>query len=509
VVDAVSRGQQQQSSMATFVRRQACPLVALLCYVRAANSQVAESSARPVEIPIKRVYLRSNSTSAASAEMVLAEGSTYDRVTNFFDLQYTANVDIGTPPRSLTVCLDTGSADLWFDGLVDTYSSTRKCPAKGCDQRTEIQYGKGDVQGAIRVDQVRFGDSAPFEQEFVLADNITELTARNFDGVLGLAFDQLSHTGTTIMQKLSGVTDVFCFYLTDEEEQSWFVLGMPRAEWQDGDFTYSRVVVKAWWTFEAAWGVGDKLLIEKTCFALDTGTSYITVPKVDYQTTVDYVLPKSLREDFRHGCMFDRNLWKCDCSVRELMNISYIILNDREFPIFPEDIMKPTGDFEWLTECTLQIQPSGDNLPWILGDTFLRTVVPIFDMKKSQIGMALRASHKPTLIETQEKMARSTGTIWKDPVLKPFYPGDSFDWNSLWWAIPFVLSGVVLGTLVAKVINWCCPPKRRPVIPAQAPRPAAAPPGQAAASTASTATSANPSSMTEARESQAPYVQLA
>mmetsp|Transcript_115599 Transcript_115599/g.222796 ORF Transcript_115599/g.222796 Transcript_115599/m.222796 type:complete len:490 (-) Transcript_115599:141-1610(-) len=489
--------------MATFVRRQACPLVALLCYVRAANSQVAESSARPVEIPIKRVYLRSNSTSAASAEMVLAEGSTYDRVTNFFDLQYTANVDIGTPPRSLTVCLDTGSADLWFDGLVDTYSSTRKCPAKGCDQRTEIQYGKGDVQGAIRVDQVRFGDSAPFEQEFVLADNITELTARNFDGVLGLAFDQLSHTGTTIMQKLSGVTDVFCFYLTDEEEQSWFVLGMPRAEWQDGDFTYSRVVVKAWWTFEAAWGVGDKLLIEKTCFALDTGTSYLTVPKVDYPTMIDYVLPKSLREDPEYDCEFSaNNLWTCLCSVRKLMDISCVMLNGKAFPIFPEDIMRPNilG-----SECTLQIQQSGNNLPWILGDTFLRTIVPIFDMKNSRIGMALRKTHKPSLRESEEKLARSNDIVWGKPVLKPFYPGDNFDWKMLWWAVPLVLCGgvavgLLLGTIIAKAMDLCCPPKRRIVTPAQTAQrqtaPAAAPQGRAAAAA-------------EGRESQAPYVQLA
>lgn len=509
----VSRGLRRQSSGVTrFLRIQLWPFIALLCHAS------GNDKALSLEIPIKRHHRwRSNWT---SAEMVLAQCSQFECLANYNDLQYVGSVEIGSPPQTLSVCLDTGSADLWVDGgLLDQHSSTMQCPTGGCEKSTEIKYSRGDVKGIIRVDSVRFGSSVPFDQAFILAEEITGLSARDFDGVLGLAFDKLSHTGTTIMQQLMTVADSFCFYLVDNDEQSWFVLGQPRPEWSEGDFTYSPVVVKAWWTFEAALGVGGTLLIEKSCFALDTGTSYLTVPDVDYEKTVDHILPKSLRNNDDHGCRFEQGgTWTCLCSVRNFMDISYLLLNNKAFPIFPEDIMQPIGGASFsagagapgryiLQECTLQIQQSGNNLPWILGDTFLRTVVPIFDMKNSRIGLALRKNHKPLLTETQDKLARSCVTHsvcrWRDPVLKPFYPGAN-SWSMLWWAIPLVVCGgvcigVILGTVIAKAIDLVCPPKRQQV--------AALPPtgGQAAPATKQGRAAA----AAEVCDIQAPYVQLA
>merc|ERR1739848_230131 len=56
--------------------------------------------------------------------------------------------------------------------------------------------------------------------------------------------------------------------------------------------------------------------------------------------------------------------------------------------------------------CPLEVQVGADTMPLILGDTFLRTIIPIFDAERLRIGLAQRKDHQAPSEQTVQKMIR-------------------------------------------------------------------------------------------------------
>merc|ERR1719265_2099379 len=93
----------------------------------------------------------------------------------------------------------------------------------------------------------------------------------------------------------------------------------------------------------------------------------------------------------------------CPCKSRDSANIIYLVLNGEEYPLYPEFLFT-TPDASGL--CTLEAQPTMNNMPWVLGDTFMRTIVPIFDVEKIRIGVAVRKDYSVPDAKTAEKQRR-------------------------------------------------------------------------------------------------------
>ncbi|KAI9360138.1 aspartic peptidase domain-containing protein [Pilaira anomala] len=91
--------------------------------------------------------------------------------------QYIVNIEIGTPPQSFSVTLDTGSADLWIPGSA---CPTTECP-NGVFKESEsstyntlnkkftLAYGIGNVNGTYATDTVSIGGGTVENQQFGLA----------------------------------------------------------------------------------------------------------------------------------------------------------------------------------------------------------------------------------------------------------------------------------------------------------------------------------------------------
>merc|ERR1711924_364351 len=96
---------------------------------------------------------------------------------------------------------------------------------------------------------------------------------------------------------------------------------------------FSPVKMNEWWAFEAALAAGSVLIIEKSLFALDTGASFITVPRDSFQTVLNAVIPDSSLK----GCTYSPqvNVYTCPCLVRNDMHIIYLLIGGNEYPVYP------------------------------------------------------------------------------------------------------------------------------------------------------------------------------
>jgi len=410
-----------------------------------------------LEIPLTRVSRSSSWKFEQRAPLdllALASKASKVRLENDANAQYIGEIALGTPGRVMTVVFDTGSSDLWlpstkYDSIA---SSTATCPAGGCNQHASISYSQGEVEGVLQTDRLTMGDRVIASQEFLLASSTEGLGNRLFDGVLGLAFPALSHTGTTVLEQLVDQAHIesFSFYIAYQPETSFFVLGLPREEWYEpGSMVFAPVKLQEWWTFEGAVSIGSTLLMENSLFALDTGTSLLTVPAEDFQVVLKALLP----EDVLSECEMDTllNMVLCPCKAAKDMQIMYIMFLDKEYPIFPEDLLGKISDIDDF--CMLEIQPSSDSLPLILGDTFLRTVVPIFDIAGNRVGIGQRRDHVPRLSETQAKLKADASLKYrKGPLLEPHMPLPGND--LVFWGICLPIA-IVVGSLLGWILGIC------------------------------------------------------
>ncbi|XAR65546.1 Phytepsin [Bertholletia excelsa] len=220
---------------------------------------------------------------------------------NYMDVQYLGEIGIGTPPQKFTVMFDTGSSNLWIPSskyfqenpchFHSKYKSSESSTYQKDGKSAELDYGSFNVSGFFSEDHVRVGGLVVKNQEFTEATRVHSLTNDEFDGVLGLAFQEISVGGAVPvwynMVKQDLVKEqVFSFWLNrneKEEEGGEIVFGGVDPNHYKGTHTYVPVTQKGYWQFD----IGDVLVGGKPtgycgsgCSAIaDSGTSFLAGPK--------------------------------------------------------------------------------------------------------------------------------------------------------------------------------------------------------------------------------------
>merc|ERR1719310_2499162 len=139
----------------------------------------------------------------------------------------------------------------------------------------------------------------------------------------------------------------------------------------------------------------------------------------------------------------------CPCDVPNAAKIIYILLDGAEYPIYPEYLFS-APDSSGL--CVLEVQPSMYSLPWILGDTFMRTIVPVFDADKLLIGLAQRRDLTPPGPATVTKLEADRNTKRTGPLIQnSIFAG----LTCLFQNLPFLcVMSALAGGLGALVVLW-------------------------------------------------------
>ncbi|KAJ7646600.1 aspartyl protease [Roridomyces roridus] len=333
------------------------------------------------------------------------------------DSSYFGTVDIGTPPQSFNLILDTGSSDLW---VADTSCQTcsQSTPVfnhassstfqVSTEQQT-IMYGSGQVTGTISQESVSMGSFSFGKQGFLAAQTTSRnLLTGTVSGIMGLAFSALSATQTTpfwqnlVAQNQLESTEMG-FWLsrfrgtkfTEEEPGGSFTLGGTNATFFTGDIEFLPMVGSsppAFWQLgmEEITVQGNQLGLSVTGSqapsAIDTGTTLIGGPSADVAALWGQIQgsePMPTMPGF----------FQYPCSTSLQISLSF---GGKLWPINPADLnigsgTQPSSCVGGIFDLTQgsNIADNGGNPIWVVGDTFLKNVYTVFKQgSPNQIGFA-------------------------------------------------------------------------------------------------------------------------
>ncbi|KAF7336261.1 Acid protease [Mycena venus] len=240
------------------------------------------SAAEPIHVPIQRgpdsltthldylaaaEFIRArygygsaaSSTTKPSQRRGIAQSSDFGNLKG--DTIYFGTVNIGTPPQSLNVVLDTGSSDLW---LADSTCSScdAQTPRFKSDQSSSyvkqqspivsIPYASGKVSGVNSTESVSMGNFSVKSQTFLSVTSLSgQLLGGSISGIMGLAFDAIAATKTvpfweSLLSSSQLAAPEMSFWLTrfrgteftEEEPGGAFTLGGRNTSLFQGDIEF-------------------------------------------------------------------------------------------------------------------------------------------------------------------------------------------------------------------------------------------------------------------------------
>jgi hypothetical protein len=108
-------------------------------------------------------------------------------------LQYYANITIGTPPQYLSVLFDTGSSYNYIPSVTcdsscsgeDRYDGSKSTTFKSLDTVKTLTYGKGTTYGVMSSDTFTIGDLLTARDlQFVLSSRMADSDSALFEGLM-------------------------------------------------------------------------------------------------------------------------------------------------------------------------------------------------------------------------------------------------------------------------------------------------------------------------------------
>jgi saccharopepsin len=244
------------------------------------------------------------------------------------------------------------------------------------------------MEGFVSNDLLTIGDLQIKKQDFAEAIQEPGLAFAfgKFDGILGLGYNTISvnHITPPFYSMIDkGLIDepVFSFRIGSSEDDGGEVIfgGIDHSAYS-GEINYVPVRRKAYWEVELqqVYFGEDKLELEQTGAAIDTGTSLIVVP-----TDIAEMLNTQI------GAQKSWNgQYQVDCAkVPSLPELSFYF-GGNAHPLQGTDYI-----LEIQGTCISAFTGMDLNLPsgslWVIGDVFLRKFYTVYDLGKDAVGFAL------------------------------------------------------------------------------------------------------------------------
>ncbi|KAI9574451.1 Asp-domain-containing protein [Boletus coccyginus] len=320
-------------------------------------------------------------------------------LSNFMNAQYYTEIELGSPPQSFKVILDTGSSNLWVPSvqcnsiacfLHTKYDSRLSSSYNANGSDFSIKYGSGSMEGFISQDTLTIGDLRVSNQDFAEATKEPGLAFAfgKFDGILGLGYDTISVND--IVPPFYNMIDqdlldepVFSFRLgSSDEDGGMAVFGGIDHSAYTGKITYAPVRRKAYWEVELEKvSFGDDVLeLDNTGAAIDTGTSLIALPTdVAEMLNTQIGAKRSWTGQYTVDC----------AKVPSLPDLTFYF-DGKPYPLKSTDYILDLAGTCVSAFTGLDINLPGGDL-WIIGDVFLRRYFTVYDLGRNAIGFAKAA----------------------------------------------------------------------------------------------------------------------
>jgi len=313
------------------------------------------------------------------------------------EIGYFGPITIGS--QVFEVVYDTGSSDLWVPG--------QNCQSPACNVHKkfdpkksktfvdlkkpfDISYGLGEVTGDTAKDSVSFAGLPVKGQIF----GLTKTETPNFqvhkpDGIMGMAFDNLSdQKGLTPFSNLvkQGIVKnpFFSFHLArvknGGKDDSELTLGGVDTSKFTGKIVFNKVISNdGFWHIglQGAAVNGKKLSLLGKDAVIDTGTTLLIIPAAD-AVAIHKNIP---------GAKLVNNNFVVPCNTKAVVSLKF---NGVDYKINPTDIaFEPIGQNNLCISGIAAGDPLGPGSnTWLVGDTFLKNVYSVYNIKKREVGFA-------------------------------------------------------------------------------------------------------------------------
>lgn len=215
-----------------------------------------------------------------------------------YDLEYLADVAIGTPPQKLKLNFDTGSSDLWvFSSETPSsqrnghpyYTPTSSSSAKQLSGASwEVHYGdKSSSSGDVWIDKVTIGGLTVQQQAVENAKQVSSQFVKGpqqASGLLGLASDNINtvkpQKQKTWFSNVKSQLDQKLFTANlNHQTNGTYNFGFIDDSEHRGEIIYTKADTSRYWTFTSPnYQVGDRAVQTSVTGIADTGTSLLLLP---------------------------------------------------------------------------------------------------------------------------------------------------------------------------------------------------------------------------------------
>jgi len=323
---------------------------------------------------------------------------------NHLNDQYIGKVYLGENKQPFNLLFDTGSAWLWVAHKSSNKKKYFDCSASdSCqskDRIIKLNYGQGEGEGQVTMDQVHFGnDISVQKQHFLTVTNMENMNTLMGDGILGLGFSRLSNGYPTFLDSMKeqGIIQnkVFSLYLGSDptsngDETGAFLLGGYDPHYMKGNFSYFTVNDSNYWAVNLKSSkMGDRLLPmpRNSKAIIDSGTSLISFPPSTIKGIFDHFSSIGIVCSIGYSAQM-----ACDCpnSFDDFPNITLTFDGGWTATLTGKDYVTNHGG-----ECMVGFQQLSYEDYTILGDIFMRKFYTLFDADNMQIGFAEATPYVP------------------------------------------------------------------------------------------------------------------
>ena len=343
---------------------------------------------------------------------------------NIKDTQYVGTIGIGTPPQSIHVIFDTGSANLWVTSSLcsdeacsmhEGYDHSKSSTYNEVGDEVSVRFGTGSIDGFMSSDTFHVGPLRVKGQVFgeITVENGDVFATSRFAGIAGLAFPALSAYDNTpvfdniMKQKLLAV-NMFAFYYSKlPRQESALFFGGPDPEFYTGEITWMPVMRQFYWEIRLSDIIVGKA---KMNFCDSNDANSYAVDKLGCKIVFDTGTSLIAGPSDAIGRLVDKLDVDAHCDdISRLPNLA-LSVGGRNFVLRPDDYVLSGEDVDSGEECKAGFMPLDVPEPrgplWILGDLFMRKFYTVFDRAEERVGIAIakRSGSEQPLAEDLNKL---------------------------------------------------------------------------------------------------------
>ncbi|KZV74839.1 aspartic peptidase A1 [Peniophora sp. CONT] len=314
---------------------------------------------------------------------------------------YTAAVDVGSPPTTFNLIVDTGSSNTWV-GAVTRFTPTSTTTSTG--SLVEVTYGSGFVLGEEFIDTVSLGEGLTVPKQSIGAAIISEGFSPD-DGIIGIGPVDLTE-GTTDADTVPTITDnlftqgtistevigiSFQPATSDSATNGELTFGGTDSSKFTGDITFTPITstspASEFWGIDQTVAYGDDTILPTTAGIVDTGTTLLLLATDAFDA---YTAATGATPDSTTG------LLSVTPEQFAALKSLFFTIGGTTFEFTPNAQLWPRslnadigGDPDGIFLIVGDLgTDSGEGLDFINGFAFLERFYSVFDTTNSRVGFA-------------------------------------------------------------------------------------------------------------------------